>query len=119
VSVITTLVPSLGGGSVSQRLGGAPPPSGAIETWPSKPGEIQSAGPLSSGSLTLLWSGTGYCMVMPTGCWSPPISRSYRLTRPITQYCQLVESPIRVGMEDPSGSWTLSASAPDDSFATS
>jgi hypothetical protein len=37
----------------------------------------------------------------------------------MTQYCHRVESPIGAGMDDPSGSWTESASAPDDSFATS
>jgi hypothetical protein len=49
------LRPSPAGGSASQRLccggrvGSAPASS--------KPGEIQSAGPLNSGSLTLVWSG--------------------------------------------------------------
>ena len=104
VSVITTFLPSRAGGSAYHRLGGGASPGGPIPTWSSKPGEIQSAELLNSGSLTLLWSGTGYCIVIPTGCRSYRCCASYCLTKSITQYCHCVESPTGVGMEDPSGS---------------
>src|SRR5262245_45047099 len=98
---------------------GGPEPGSPPVMGSSNPGEIQSAGPSYSGSLTLLWSGTGYCIDIPTGCRSYPCCCSYRLTKSTTQYCHRVESPIGVGIDDPSGSSTASAFAPDDSFATS
>src|SRR5918998_1037801 len=114
---MTTFVPSLAGGFTYHR--DAEPPGKIGMGWSSKPGEIQSAGLLNSGSLTLLWSGTGYCIVIPMGWASYPISCSYCLTKSITQYCHSVESPIGVGIDEPSGSCTESAVSPEDSFATS
>src|SRR6266508_3564323 len=104
-----TFEPSAAGGSVYQ------PPNRSS----SNPGEIQSAGLLNNTSFTRAWSGTGYCIVMPIGCRMYPRSRSYALTESITQYCQAVESPIRPGIDEPSGNGVASASRPDDSLATS
>jgi len=110
VSEITTFLPSLAGGLVNHR---------PVNSSSSKPGEIQSAGPSNNGSFTLAWSGTGYCIVIPTGCFAYLLCRSYCLMKSITQYCHCVESPTGVGIDDPSGSCMTSASAPEDSFATS
>src|SRR5829696_1882986 len=70
-----TFAPSFAGGFMDQRL------SCIGDSTSSKPGEIQSAGLSNSTSLTLLWSRTGYCIVIPTGCLAYPICASYCLTK--------------------------------------
>src|SRR5215217_7811607 len=87
----------------------------------SKPGEIHSAGLSNSTSLTLLWSRTGYCIVIPTGCLVYPICASYRLTKSMTQYCHWVESPHSGGSDSPIASRNPGSTdpPPEDSLATS
>src|SRR5918993_6131281 len=96
-----TFAPSFAGGSVDQWL------SCIGDCTSSKPGEIQSAGLSNSTLLTLLWSRTGYCIVIPTGCLVYPDCASYRLTKSMTQYCQWVESPHSGGSDSPIASRNL------------